>query len=108
VTFKPAVWQPIAIVLSGINLVAVGFAAGAGEGWHAGAHAALAVAFGLWAQRLRLRQTPMVEDTQGRLDALEAEVSILRGELTETQERLDFTERVIAQEQVPRRLGQEP
>jgi hypothetical protein len=50
----------------------------------------------------------MVEDTQGRLDALEAEVSILRGELTETQERLDFTERVIAQEQVPRRLGQEP
>lgn len=30
-----------------------------------------------------------------RLDALEQEVSALRHELTETQERLDFTERLL-------------
>jgi len=108
--FKPAIWQPIAIGLSGLNLVAVGFAAGAGEGWHAGAHAALAVAFGLWAQRMRLREGAIGasgDDTPTRLDALEAEVSILRGELTETQERLDFTERVLAQEQAARAEGPE-
>ena len=52
-TFKPAIGQPIAIGLSAINLVAVGFAAGAAEPWHAGVHAALGLAFGLWAQRLR-------------------------------------------------------
>ncbi|HYC33549.1 MAG TPA: hypothetical protein VEB59_14770 [Gemmatimonadales bacterium] len=105
--FKPAVWQPIAIGLSGVNLVAVGFAAGAGEGWHAGVHAALAVAFGLWAQRMRLRPGALevpADDTETRLEALESDVSILRGELAEAQERLDFTERVLAQEQVPRQV----
>ena len=108
-TFKPAIWQPIAIVLSGINLAGVGFAAGAAEPWHAGAHAALAVVFGLWAQRLRQGQPPALtgDDTQGRLDALEGEVSILRGELSEAQERLDFAERVLAQEPAPRRVGPE-
>ena len=52
-TFKPAIWSPIAVVLSVINLVAVGFAAGQPQPWHAAGHAALALAFGLWAQRLR-------------------------------------------------------
>jgi hypothetical protein len=105
--FKPALWQPIAIALGALNLVAVGYAAGAGEGLHAGVHAGLAVAFGLWAQRMRLRAgagSEPVEDTQTRLDALEAEVGILRGELGEAQERLDFTERVLAQEQVARQV----
>ena len=108
-TFKPAIWQPIAIVLSGINLVGVGFAAGAAEAWHAGAHAALAVVFGLWAQRLRQSQPPALtgDDTQIRLDALEGEVSILRGELSEAQERIDFAERLLAQEPAPRRVGPE-
>jgi hypothetical protein len=109
-TFKPALWQPIAIVLSGFNLVGVGFAAGAAEPWHAGVHAALAVVFGLWAQRLRQGQPPPAltgDDTQIRLDALEGEVSILRGELSEAQERLDFAERLLAQEPAPRRVGPE-
>jgi hypothetical protein len=52
-TFKPAIWYPIAVVLSAINLVGVGFAVGPGEPWHAATHAALALGFGLWAQRLR-------------------------------------------------------
>jgi hypothetical protein len=39
------------------------------------------------------------------LDALEAEVSRLRQELTETQERMDFTERLLAQGPEGRRAG---
>jgi hypothetical protein len=97
-TFKRAIWYPIAIVLSAINLVAVGFAAGEPQPWHAGIHAALAVAFGLWAQRLRQRlrenelQTPL--EVLEAAEALEVEVGKLRQELGETQERLDFAERV--------------
>jgi hypothetical protein len=104
-TFKPAIWQPIAVVLSAINLVGVGLAAGAAEPWHAGAHAALALAFGLWAQRLR--QGPGGGELQPRLEALEFEVSDVRQELSETQERLDFAERVLAQEPESRRVGPE-
>jgi hypothetical protein len=107
--FKSRIWYPIAGVLSIINLVAVGFAAGEAEPWHAGAHAALALAFGLWAERLRRR--PGGSELQGPLemveafDALEAEVSQLRQELSEMQERLDFTERVLAQRPEARRVG---
>jgi hypothetical protein len=102
-TFKPAIWQPIAIVLSAINLVAVGFAMG--EPLHAATHAGLALGFGLWAQRLR--QGRAGSDVLDRLDVLEAEVSNLRGELGEAQERLDFAERVMAQAPEPRRVGPE-
>jgi hypothetical protein len=35
-------------------------------------------------------------DVAGRLEALEGEVTGLRQDLTETQERLDFTERLLA------------
>ena len=41
-TFKPALWRPIAVVLSGLNVVAVGFAAAAAEPLHAATHGALA------------------------------------------------------------------
>ena len=104
-TFKPAIWHPIAVTLSVINLVGVGFAAGAAEPWHAGVHAALALAFGLWAQRLR--QGAGGSESEARLELLEAEVSNLRRELSETQERLDFTERVLAQGPESRRVGPE-
>jgi hypothetical protein len=108
-SFKSAIWFPVAVVLSVINLVAVGFAAGQPEPWHAGIHAALALAFGLWAQRLR--QGPRGSELQAPLEvfeaveALEAEVSKLRQELSETQERVDFTERVLAQGSESRRVG---
>lgn len=108
-TFKPAIWTPIALVLSAINLVAVGFAAGEPEPWHAGIHAGLGLAFGLWAQRLRQRrgaselQAP--PEVLEALDALEADMSKLRQELSETQERLDFTERLLAQGAETRQAG---
>ena len=102
-TFKPALWQPVAVALSAINLVAVGFAAGAAEPWHAGIHAALGLAFGLWAQRMR--PGPPATELPARLEALEFEVSNMRRELSETQERLDFAERVLAQAPESRRVG---
>jgi hypothetical protein len=109
-TFKPKIWYPISVVLSGLNLVAVGFAAAAAEPWHAGVHAVLGLAFGLWAQRLRPALgsgTGSAGELQAGLEALEDEVSKMRQELSETQERLDFTERVLAQGAEARRLDSE-
>jgi hypothetical protein len=107
-TFRPALWRPIAVGLSALNLVAVGFAAASAEPWHAGVHSALALAFGLWAQRMRLTQPRRELDSEARFEALEAEVSSLRQELSEAQERLDFTERVLARGPEARRVGPEP
>ena len=107
-TFKPAIWRPIAVVLSVINVVAAGFAAQSAEPLHAAVHAALAVAFGLWAQRLG--RDPAGSQLQSGLEALEsleAEVSNLRRELGEAQERLDFAERVLAQRPESHRVGPE-
>jgi hypothetical protein len=41
------------------------------------------------------------------LDLIEGEVSSLRQELTEAQERIDFAERVLAQGREQRRVGPE-
>ena len=106
-TFKPAIWYPIAVVLSVVNLFAAGLAARDAEPMHAGLHVALAVAFGLWARHLGQRrggglQAPL--EVLDALDALEADVSKLRQELSEVQERLDFTERVLAQGSESRRM----
>jgi len=107
--FKSKIWQPVAIVLSGANLVAVGVAAGAAEPWHAAVHAALGLGFGLWAQRLIQRRAgsgsgaDSAGDLEAGLDALEVEVGDLRRELSETQERLDFHERMLTQRAETRR-----
>jgi predicted ATP-grasp superfamily ATP-dependent carboligase len=67
------------------------------------------LAFGLWAQRLR--QAPGGSEVQApievleAIDSLEVDVSKLRQELSETQERLDFTERLLAQGQEQRQAG---
>jgi len=109
-TFKPTIWYPIAVVLSVANLVGVGFATGP---MHTTTHAALALAFGLWAQRLRKgsggselqARLEGLEAEVSRLDELEADVSKLRQELSEAQERLDFFERLLAQGPESRRVG---
>jgi hypothetical protein len=103
--FKPKVWQAIALVLAAVNLVAAGFAAAASESRHAVTHIVLGAAFGFWAWWLR-GQAPRNEPQPG-LDALQAEVSSLRRELTETQERLDFAERMLAQRPQQRQVGPE-
>src|SRR3989442_13518942 len=104
-TFKPAIWYPIAVVLSAINLVAVGFTVDPAEPWHAAIHAALALGFGLWAQRLR--QGPRGSELQGgselqaRLeraeDGLENRARKMRQELGERPERPGVAERVLGQ-----------
>jgi hypothetical protein len=101
--FRSLRWKPVAIGLSALNLVAVGFAASGAEPWHAGGHAALALLFGLWAQRLRPPARDM--ESSQRLELLEGDVSDLRRELGEAQERLDFTERVLAQGRESRQVG---
>src|SRR5205807_6692980 len=94
-TFKPAVWYPIAVVLSVVNVVAVAFTAGPAQPWHAAGHAALALAFGLWAQRLRRRaggsELPGAGESEleARLAALAAAVERLRQQPREAQERPD-------------------
>jgi hypothetical protein len=102
-TFKPALWHPIAVVLSAINLAAAGFAAASAEPWHATAHVALAAAFAVWAQRLRQAPLQGGGELDSRVEALEFEMSDVRRELGEAQERLDFAERVLAKGQEVRR-----
>ena len=97
--FKSPLWRPIAIGLTLLNLVWVPVAAAAAETWHAGAHAVLALAFGAWA--LRRRPDRVDTDGQDRLEELEADLLRLRQEVSETQERLDFAERLLAREREP-------
>jgi hypothetical protein len=106
-TFKSPMWYPIAGVLSAINLVAAGFAIGQAEPVHAAVHVALALAFGLWAHRLK-QGSGGGSEVEARLDAVEAELGELGGlrqELGEVQERLDFAERLLAQAPETRRMG---
>ena len=99
--FRPAIWFPVAVVLCLANVVSVWFAAQPAEPWHATVHAALAVAFGLWAQRLRTGVrgggaiTERLEEVEA-FRALEGEVVMLRAALTESQTRLEFSEQVLA------------
>lgn len=111
-TFKPKLWYPIAVVLCIVNVVSVWFAAVPAEPLHATVHAALAVAFGSWAHRLRQRRdgsdrqlTPEAIEALDALEALEGEMSKVRQELSETQERLDFAERMLAQRPDSDRVG---
>ncbi len=115
-TFKPKIWFPIAAVLSAVNLAAVWFAAVPGEPAHATLHAGLALAFGYWAVRLRQRHTvgeqesrfQALESEPERLGSVENELDHLRRELGETQERLDFAERMLVQGREQRRDDLKP
>jgi hypothetical protein len=48
--------------------------------------------------------SPAAGALEGRLQALEDELTRVRGELSEMQERIDFTERLLAQSKESRRL----
>jgi len=111
--FKPSIWYPIAVILAAVNLIAVPLYAD--DPFHSMAHGAIAVAFGLWAQRLKQRRDQALAEARQaveapggeRLEVLEDELTRLRQELGETQERLDFTERMLAQ-RTPDRQRVEP
>lgn len=56
--------------------------------------------------RLRAaRQELLSADVTGRLEALERDVQGLQQELSETQERLDFAERLLSKAREERRIG---
>ena len=54
--------------------------------------------------RASRRDSPSV-DVTGRLDALEADVQDLQHTLSEAQERIDFTERLLAKARDERQIG---
>ena len=108
--FKPSTWYPIAVALSVLNLVAIGLYWRPDAPGHAAIHAVVALGFGLWARRLRQTPSPAsasASELSGRFEALDDEVTRLRQELTETQERLDFAERLLAQAREKPRVGPE-
>jgi hypothetical protein len=113
VTSKTRFWNAVLVALSAANVVFVWFAAG-DPPWHATTHAALAVAFGVWAQRrMRLAEAPLhagALDTgnEDEIAALRDEAGDVRRELGEVQERLDFTERMLTQAKEVDRRRKEP
>lgn len=90
---RRAILFPLAALGSAVNVVAVWFAAAPAEPMHATIHAALAVAFAVWAQRLRTRLrassslAERLEDADA-FRALETEVVTLREALAESQSAL--------------------
>lgn len=110
--FKHRAWIPIAWGLSVINVAAVWFAAAPGEPLHATIHAALGVGFALGARRLAARREvvtrqDMLHESLDRNEELELSVGDLQGRLVELEERLDFTERLLAQRDAER-IGKAP
>lgn len=100
--FKPSLWFPIAVILAAGNLIAVPVYAA--EPWHSFTHGAIGVLFALWAQRLKQRRDAERGERRAgeagsgeRVDLLEDEMTKLRQELNDAQERLDFTERMLTQ-----------
>lgn len=69
----------------------------------------VAIVCGTIVKLTRPRETgaSLPDELTHRLEALESEVGTLRQELGETQERLDFTERLLAQDKGVNRLGPE-
>ena len=55
--------------------------------------------------RLRVTGLPGPADLTARVDALERSVQDVQQELADTQERLDFAERLLSQAREERRIG---
>jgi hypothetical protein len=103
---SPRIWYPVAVLGTLANLVGVAFAVSPGEPLHATIHAGLAVAFGVWAQRLKARLRPGIvnQDKDADIEALRDEIDAMGREVGELQERLDFVERVLSQASERERL----
>jgi len=98
-------WRRLAIVATVFNIAGAGFAIAAGEGWHAGIHVTLALAFAFAAQRLtagdrRSESAGIQQQLDAQADALEeAQATLARqaAQLAELNERVDFAERLLTQ-----------
>ena len=110
-TLNRTIWFRIAVVLTGANLIGIGYAAGGAEVLHATVHGVLALGFGILA--LRMRQSPggsdvekmktEMEDQANALEDAQFTLSNQTRELAELQERVDFAERMLikARERLP-------
>lgn len=104
--FKHRAWIPIAWSLSVINVGAVWFAALPAEPTHATIHALLAVGFALGARRLTARGHGALpnEDLQQALDQNEQ----MQQTIELLEERVDFAERLVAQQKDASRQPLQP
>lgn len=100
--FKHRAWIPIAWLLSLGNVVSVWFAALPAEPWHATAHAALAVLFGVGGQRLMARRRArsggeelMVGDE--RMQRLETAIDAIAVEMERIGEGQRFVTKLLAE-----------
>lgn len=101
--FKHRAWIAVAWIGSAVNVAAVWFAARPAEPLHATGHAALAVLLALGARYLTARRAGAIpgEDLQQALDEgerLRQTIDELQPRIQELEERLDFTERLLAQQ----------
>lgn len=103
---RRSTWFPIAFVLSAVNLIWVPLSAA--QPGHAAVHLALAIVFGSWALKLRPSRTgnAQIENSEA-VETLFTEVNELRKELSDLQERLDFTERLLARRDAAEREWQQ-
>jgi hypothetical protein len=60
----------------------------------------------IWSAGQQGQGGPEVRQLEGRLEAVEQELTGLHHELSEAQERLDFAERLLAQGRETKRLGE--
>src|SRR5207237_2635414 len=94
---KPTTKFQILFWLSALNLIALGYALP--NPLHAAGHGLLALGFAFWAKRVRPSRGEDEEaPDESRSENLDAEVSELRRQLSETQERLESEKRVVMRE----------
>lgn len=99
-------WRRLAIVASAFNVAGAGFAIAAGEGWHAGIHVSLALGFGFAAQRLgEIDRKAAPDAVQTQLEEQAERLALQAKQLAELEERMDFTERMLAQARDKQQLG---
>jgi HAMP domain-containing protein len=98
----------LAITLSILNFGAFIVALRDGEATHALGHVAAGIALFAWSRSLRRQHRESsaadrldASDRDAQIEGLESDVEQLRRELSEAQERLDFTERMLAQRRDP-------
>ena len=111
--FKHRGWIPVAWLLSVVNVAAVWFAARPAEPWHATAHALLAVGFALGARRLMERRRAEVPSERLRQtldhdEQVQQHVEGIQSRLQELEERVDFSERLLAQQREADRVDAPP
>lgn len=106
--FKHRAWIPIAWLGSAINVGAVWMAAVPAEPAHATLHAGLAVALALGARHLMARRQASLPgaELQQALDEseqLQRTIDEMQPRIQELEERLDFADRLLAQQRDPER-----